>query len=138
MRAQEKKQKKRFIARNIKHPSFKNVDVQEATRLLEAAEFGEIVMRPSSKGLMNLSLTLKFYHEVAPSTRALSRGGARSRGEVDRGSRGGLEGGGGAAGLDERAPGMRLTRRRFWAGARRAPGEGPDRRVAGRRRSPRV
>lgn len=58
------KKTRRFIQRNIKHPLFKNVDVMEAQKLLMEAEVGEVLLRPSSRGLMNLSLTMKFGEAV--------------------------------------------------------------------------
>ena len=57
-------EKQSFIARNIDHPLFQNVSFQGATMFLKGREIGDVVLRPSSKGVMQLSLTLKFSTEV--------------------------------------------------------------------------
>ena len=53
-----------FIARNIDHPLFQNVSAMQAQEYLKTRDVGDVVLRPSSKGVMNLSLTLKFYDEI--------------------------------------------------------------------------
>ena len=52
-----------FIARNIDHPLFQNVSFQGAQKFLLDKEIGEVVLRPSSKGVSQLSMTLKFSDE---------------------------------------------------------------------------
>ena len=52
-----------FIARNIDHPLFQNVSFQGAQKFLLGKEIGEVVLRPSSKGVSMLSMTLKFSDE---------------------------------------------------------------------------
>ena len=51
---------KRFVARNIVHPVFQNVSRQEAEEYLERQPVGEVVVRPSSKGQNNLTISWKY------------------------------------------------------------------------------
>ena len=57
-------EKQSFIARNIDHPLFQNVSFQGAVKFLQGREIGDVVLRPSSKGVTQLSLTLKFSADV--------------------------------------------------------------------------
>lgn len=58
-RAQKPKAKPRFIARAIEHPNFLNLDRAGAEKYISEKEVGEAVIRPSSKGIHNLTLTWK-------------------------------------------------------------------------------
>ena len=44
-----------FIARNIDHPFFKNLSNVEAVEYLKGKPIGEVVIRPSSKGVTTLA-----------------------------------------------------------------------------------
>lgn len=50
------------MARNIEHPNFKNITFDEAERELAAADIGDLIIRPSSKGFNHLTVTWKVYH----------------------------------------------------------------------------
>ena len=58
---QAKKQKKKsgVIKRVVAHPSFKNIDYVACEKELEAAEQGEVIIRPSSKGVDHLTVSWK-------------------------------------------------------------------------------
>ena len=47
--------------RRIAHPKFQNINSQTAEKMLKAADTGEYVFRPSSRGQNNITLTWKFY-----------------------------------------------------------------------------
>eukprot|EP00898_Chlorokybus_atmophyticus_P008664 jgi/Chlat1/879/Chrsp107S01340 len=59
-----KKKKQGFLARSIVHPLFKNISVLEATQALSDREIGDVVLRPSTKGVSHLSLTMKFWDGI--------------------------------------------------------------------------
>ena len=44
-----------FIARNIDHPLFKNLSNVEAVEYLKGKPIGEVVIRPSSKGVTHVA-----------------------------------------------------------------------------------
>jgi transcription elongation factor SPT6 len=58
---EQKKQKARqhYLKRVIVHPSFQNISYAEAMKLMERAEQGESIVRPSSKGSDHLTVTWK-------------------------------------------------------------------------------
>ena len=56
--------KQTFISRNIDHPLFQNVSAQQAQAFLEQKDVGDIVLRPSSKGVTNLSITMKIFDSM--------------------------------------------------------------------------
>ncbi|WZZ06200.1 hypothetical protein YC2023_092121 [Brassica napus] len=56
--------KKHFKSRMIVHPRFQNITADQATEYLSDKEFGESIVRPSSRGLNYLTLTLKIYDGV--------------------------------------------------------------------------
>ena len=60
----KKSSKPKIITRRIDHPLFQNVTAQEAEKYLESKDKGEIVIRPSSRGLNYLTLTWKFYDNI--------------------------------------------------------------------------
>jgi transcription elongation factor SPT6 len=53
-----------FISRNIDHPLFQNVTAMQAQEYLKTRDIGEVLLRPSSKGVTHLSLTVKFYDDM--------------------------------------------------------------------------
>ena len=57
------KKRPRVKKRMITHPLFQNITFLEAEELLENAESGEFIFRPSSKGTDHLTLTYKFHDE---------------------------------------------------------------------------
>lgn len=60
----EDEKRKSFKPRMIVHPQFQNVSMADAIEALAEKDVGEIIIRPSSKGPTNLSITLKFYDGV--------------------------------------------------------------------------
>jgi transcription elongation factor SPT6 len=58
------KHEKSYIARTIDHPLFKNCSHVEATAELADGDVGDFVIRPSSKGVKNLSCTIKMFDDV--------------------------------------------------------------------------
>ncbi|CAH2065577.1 unnamed protein product [Thlaspi arvense] len=56
--------KKHFKSRMIVHPRFQNITADQATEYLSDKDFGESIVRPSSRGLNYLTLTLKIYDGV--------------------------------------------------------------------------
>lgn len=52
----------KYTTRRINHPKFKNISSVKALEELKVKELGEFVFRPSSKGIDNITLTWKFYH----------------------------------------------------------------------------
>lgn len=61
----KKRNKPEATKRAISHPYFKNITYLEAENELENAESGELLFRPSSKGLDHITLTFKFHDEYA-------------------------------------------------------------------------
>jgi hypothetical protein len=57
-------QVRKFPRRNIDHPLFKNVDGEAAERHLKDLPVGEVVIRPSARGLHHLTITWKCSDEV--------------------------------------------------------------------------
>ena len=53
-----------FISRNIDHPLFQNISAQQAQAYLDNKDIGDIVLRPSSKGVTNLSITMKIFDSM--------------------------------------------------------------------------
>ena len=51
-----------YVPRNIMHPKFKNFSQSQAIEFLSKKEAGEFVVRPSSKGDLYLTLTMKLYN----------------------------------------------------------------------------
>ncbi|KAJ0243006.1 Transcription elongation factor SPT6 [Hirschfeldia incana] len=51
--------RKHFKSRMIVHPRFQNITADQATEYLSDKDFGESIVRPSSRGLNYLTLTLK-------------------------------------------------------------------------------
>ncbi|KFK40992.1 hypothetical protein AALP_AA2G071400 [Arabis alpina] len=56
--------RKHFKSRMIVHPRFQNITTDQATEYLSDKDFGESIVRPSSRGLNYLTLTLKIYDGV--------------------------------------------------------------------------
>ena len=52
--------KANFIARKIDHPLFQNVSPLDAQMKLESGEVGDVIIRPSTQGVTNVSLTMKY------------------------------------------------------------------------------
>lgn len=63
-KAAAQKKKPAFIKRNIDHPYFQNIDPVAAQDKLKDADIGEVIIRPSSKGVRNLSCTMKMYDDI--------------------------------------------------------------------------
>jgi len=55
---------RKIIPRQIDHPLFVNETFQAAEQRLSNQERGEVVIRPSSKGLTFLNITWKFYDDI--------------------------------------------------------------------------
>lgn len=49
----------RYQKRVIVHPSFRNIDYNEAEKVMQQLEQGEVIIRPSSKGINHLTATWK-------------------------------------------------------------------------------
>ena len=58
------KHEKSYIARTIDHPLFKNCSHAEASAELADGDVGDFIIRPSSKGVKNLSCTIKMFDDV--------------------------------------------------------------------------
>ena len=60
-RQQLKKQQKKsgFVKRVVAHPSFRNIDYLTCEKELEGMEQGEVIIRPSSKGVDHLTVSWK-------------------------------------------------------------------------------
>ncbi|CAN8238192.1 unnamed protein product [Cochlearia groenlandica] len=56
--------RKHFKSRMIVHPRFQNISTEQAIEYLSDKDFGESIVRPSSRGLNYLTLTLKIYDGV--------------------------------------------------------------------------
>ena len=52
----------KYTIRKINYPKFKNVTVQGALNLLSDKQVGDFIVRPSSLGENNLTITWKFYN----------------------------------------------------------------------------
>ncbi|OQR71125.1 transcription elongation factor SPT6 [Tropilaelaps mercedesae] len=61
---QKHKQRQVYVKRVIVHPSFHNIGYQEAVKLLSTMDQGEIVIRPSSKGVDHLTVTWKVHGNI--------------------------------------------------------------------------
>ncbi|BDA45673.1 Transcription elongation factor SPT6 [Coccomyxa sp. Obi] len=60
--AEAKAQRQRqIIHRPIRHPYFKNVNTLQATKLLQDADVGEYLLRPSTRGTSSITLTIKVH-----------------------------------------------------------------------------
>lgn len=58
--AEAKAQRSRqIVSRPIRHPYFKNVNAPQATELLKDAAVGSYLLRPSSRGITQITLTIK-------------------------------------------------------------------------------
>ena len=55
---------KAYIARTIDHPLFKNCSFTEAEGDLAEGDVGDFILRPSRKGVKNLSCTLKMFDDM--------------------------------------------------------------------------
>ncbi|XP_010528633.1 PREDICTED: transcription elongation factor SPT6 homolog [Tarenaya hassleriana] len=66
VKAQKEKElgRKHFKPRMIVHPRFQNITADEAMEYLSDKDFGESIVRPSSRGPNYLTLTLKIYDGV--------------------------------------------------------------------------
>ncbi|KAK8722073.1 hypothetical protein OTU49_012465 [Cherax quadricarinatus] len=53
------KKKTQYQKRVIAHPSFRNIDYNEAEKVMQQLEQGEVIIRPSSKGINHLTATWK-------------------------------------------------------------------------------
>ncbi|XP_042883795.1 transcription elongation factor SPT6-like [Penaeus japonicus] len=53
------KKKTQYQKRVIAHPSFRNIDYNEAEKVMQHLEQGEVIIRPSSKGVDHLTATWK-------------------------------------------------------------------------------
>ena len=61
---QKKKTKPRIIPRRIDHPLFQNITSQDAEKQLTNKDKGELIIRPSSRGVNYLTITWKFYDDL--------------------------------------------------------------------------
>jgi transcription elongation factor SPT6 len=52
------------VPRNIDHPNFQNVSWAEAVERLDAADIGEVIIRPSGRGTKNIDCSIKVYDGV--------------------------------------------------------------------------
>ncbi|KAG7162673.1 Transcription elongation factor SPT6-like [Homarus americanus] len=55
----KEKKKTQYQKRVIAHPSFRNIDYNEAEKVMQQLEQGEVIIRPSSKGNNHLTATWK-------------------------------------------------------------------------------
>eukprot|EP01130_Rhizamoeba_saxonica_P014788 TRINITY_DN6498_c0_g1_i1.p1 TRINITY_DN6498_c0_g1~~TRINITY_DN6498_c0_g1_i1.p1 ORF type:complete len:1391 (-),score=418.40 TRINITY_DN6498_c0_g1_i1:106-4233(-) len=60
----EEEPQKVIYSRAVVHQHFKNIDAEDAEKLLENETRGEVVIRPSSKGYQTLAITWKFYDDI--------------------------------------------------------------------------
>ncbi|XP_065172067.1 transcription elongation factor SPT6 isoform X2 [Atheta coriaria] len=58
------KQKQTYMKRVIIHPCFHNINFVEAEKLMQDADQGEVVIRPSSKGADHLTVTWKVVDKI--------------------------------------------------------------------------
>lgn len=58
-RKRKDKKKTQYQKRVIAHPSFRNIDYNEAEKVMQQLEQGEVIIRPSSKGIDHLTATWK-------------------------------------------------------------------------------
>eukprot|EP00771_Trimastix_marina_P001044 gnl/Trimastix_PCT/2089.p1 GENE.gnl/Trimastix_PCT/2089~~gnl/Trimastix_PCT/2089.p1 ORF type:complete len:1618 (-),score=369.71 gnl/Trimastix_PCT/2089:90-4475(-) len=63
IKAKEKKRPK-FVHRIIQHPLFQNISSDDAVAQLEEKDVGEVIVRPSSRGSHNLTVSFKFHPGV--------------------------------------------------------------------------
>ncbi|KAI7822717.1 SH2 domain-containing protein [Gamsiella multidivaricata] len=56
--------KSNFLPRKITHPLFKNVNAEEAVQYLSDKSRGELVIRPSNRGVDHLSVTVKLADDL--------------------------------------------------------------------------
>ena len=59
-----KVKKQNFVARKINHPLFKNMMSEEATKYLADKSRGDLVIRPSAKGVDHLAVTVKIADDL--------------------------------------------------------------------------
>jgi len=64
LRTDKKKHGATYIKRVIVHPSFHNIGYKEAEKLLETMDQGDVIIRPSSKGKDNLSVSWKVTDKI--------------------------------------------------------------------------
>lgn len=53
-----------YVKRVIVHPSFRNISFKDAEKLLIEMDQGEVVVRPSSKGVDHLTVTWKVHDDT--------------------------------------------------------------------------
>ncbi|XP_071546473.1 transcription elongation factor SPT6 [Panulirus ornatus] len=58
-RKKNEKKKTQYQKRVIAHPSFRNIDYNEAEKVMQQLEQGDVIIRPSSKGIDHLTATWK-------------------------------------------------------------------------------
>lgn len=66
-KAEARQRSRHIISRPIRHPYFKNVNAPQATELLAEAEVGAYLLRPSSRGTSQITLTIKVRLRTHPS-----------------------------------------------------------------------
>jgi len=58
------KKKTTIVPRKIEHPFFQNIVSKQAEEYLKTKDIGDVVIRPSSKGVKFLTITWKFYQDI--------------------------------------------------------------------------
>lgn len=53
-----------YIKRVIAHPNFHNISFNQAEKMMETLDQGDLIIRPSSKGENHLTVTWKVHSEV--------------------------------------------------------------------------
>ena len=60
----QKKNRQTYIKRVIVHTAFQNISFAEAEKLMMSMEQGEVIIRPSSKGVNHLTITWKVADKI--------------------------------------------------------------------------
>ncbi|XP_064461195.1 transcription elongation factor SPT6-like [Ornithodoros turicata] len=62
--SKKKQNRQTYVKRVIVHPSFHNISYKEAEKLLSTMDQGEVIIRPSSRGVDHLTVTWKVYEGI--------------------------------------------------------------------------
>ncbi|KAL3212419.1 hypothetical protein MRX96_035920 [Rhipicephalus microplus] len=62
--SKKKQNRQTYVKRVIVHPSFHNISYKEAEKLLSTMDQGDVIIRPSSKGVDHLTVTWKVYDGI--------------------------------------------------------------------------
>lgn len=62
--SKKKQNRQTYVKRVIVHPSFHNISYKEAEKLLSTMDQGDVIIRPSSKGVDHLTVTWKVYEGI--------------------------------------------------------------------------